>query len=101
MSKLELNKCCEDWITWHDVKDKMPELGECVLVTDGESVEIKYLYDRNARNRIKARTRKDKYPVDIIWSDYCYCGCGDINNLKITYWMYLPEPIKIPKELDS
>ena len=39
---------------WISVKDKLPELEERVLVTNGNYVEIKYLYDSNAFERNQA-----------------------------------------------
>lgn len=80
---------------WISVKDKLPELEERVLVTNGNYVEIKYLYDSNAFERNRARARKDKYAINIIWYNYCSCGCGDLDTLKVTHWTSLPNPPKI------
>lgn len=72
---------------WIDVKSCLPPVDYLVMITDGESYEISYMFDENYYKRKRARTRKDKYPVSIVWNDYFCCAFP----IKITHWMELPE----------
>lgn len=71
---------------WISVKERLPELEEGVLVTDGEEVAI-------AR-----RWFLDRDPSGIHWSSYQPCSSPECDfgfNDGITHWMPLPPP---PKE---
>lgn len=57
---------------WINVYDEEPSLYDCVLVTDGEFVDI-----------------------GAMQSDGSFCGC-DMLDENVTHWMPLPEP---PKEV--
>ena len=81
-------------LNWISVKNRLPELHEIVLVT-GKYLHCarSYMYDKNKFKRDNARTRQDKYPVEIVWNEGCCCDVWD-SGWEITHWMPLPEEPK-------
>lgn len=77
---------------WISVKERLPEIGTSVLVTDGKSdwFSISWRYDYNKFNRDKARIRKDKYPEKIVWNTGCCCA--EFNESSIHYWAEIESP---------
>jgi hypothetical protein len=66
-------------MNWISVKDKLPELGESVLLIDAyESQYVGWLHEFTTSSSIH-------------WQySYC-CGCAATS---VTHWMPLPEPPK-------
>lgn len=67
---------------WISVKDKLPEPGRAVLITENGSTPISAIY-------------KTEYAD---WDENCNCGgCENYPRLyqnEVTHWMPLPEPPK-------
>lgn len=78
---------------WIKTCEKLPELGEWVLVCDDDGDRfMAVLSDINRGSRERARTRKDKYPVKLIWnlpSQCCYSFDEELD--AYPYWALLPK----------
>lgn len=79
---------------WIKVSERLPEIGNKVLVTDGKDwswYDVSWRYDENKDLRDRARTNKNKYPESIVW--YTSCCCNQFEESEIKYW----SPIEAPK----
>ncbi len=84
---------------WISVEDRLPELGELVLVaiygtdvikpTDGETIAEAVQRSLKSPGRVDVGFRDS----DGYWTDYMFCGPMIVTP---SYWMPLPEP---PKEV--
>jgi hypothetical protein len=73
---------------WISVKDKLPEKGERVLVTDGKQFCLHY---KQSAFNFKGSEGEDLYPIgDLKTTDGKWVECCNITD-KITHWMPLPK----------
>lgn len=85
----------EDELTlmeWIKTAERLPSLGTRVLVFGDGFTCIANLSDINEYDRSRARTRKDKYPIELKWqADSNCCYSPDENEEQYPYWSPLPK----------
>lgn len=72
---------------WIKVSERLPELEQKVLVTDGKDsdwYEVSWRYDESKDLTDRSKTNKHKYPESIIW--FTSCCCSQFGESEIKYW---------------